>query len=146
MRLPHAVLAVLLAVSALPGAFAAGAGAAPSPAGTPVAVEGGRYFNITPVELEALLAKKDFFFVNTHVPYEGDIAGTDASIPFDRTIAEIGRYPTDKSARIVLYCRSGRMSDIAARELVKLGYTGVINLEGGMIGWERAGYPLEHRQ
>jgi rhodanese-related sulfurtransferase len=138
------ILAAVVALSLLPAAFAAGN--VPSPAGAPVAVDGGKYFNITPAELTALLAKKDFFFVNTHIPYEGEIAGTDASIPFDRTRAEIRRYPADKSARIVLYCRSGRMSDIAARELVKLGYTRVMNLDGGMIGWERAGYPLEHRR
>jgi rhodanese-related sulfurtransferase len=34
------------------------------------------------------------------------------------------------------------MSAIAARALVKHGYTDVWNLDGGMIAWERAGYPL----
>jgi rhodanese-related sulfurtransferase len=32
------------------------------------------------------------------------------------------------------------MSTIAAEELVKLGYTDVWNLEGGMVEWEQAGY------
>jgi phage shock protein E len=145
MRSLPAILAVVLAVSALPVAFAEGSGSASgsAPTGRPVVVDGGKYFNLTPAELKALLARKDFFLVNTHIPYAGDIAGTDASIPFDRTRAEIRRFPTDKTARIVLYCRSGRMSDIAARELVKLGYTHVFNLDGGMNAWEQAGFPLK---
>jgi len=34
------------------------------------------------------------------------------------------------------------MSDLATRALVKLGYTNVWHLDGGMINWEQAGYPL----
>ena len=41
-----------------------------------------------------------------------------------------------------LYCRSGSMSAIAARELVKLDFTNVTNLAGGMVEWEKQGYEL----
>jgi rhodanese-related sulfurtransferase len=114
--------------------------------GTPVSVEGGSYLNITPATLDTLLAKKDFFFVNVHIPFEGEIALTDAFIPYDQTMAKLGKYPADKSARIVVYCRSGRMSDIAARELVRQGYTNILNLDGGMIEWEESGLPLKRSQ
>jgi len=89
-----------------------------------------------------MLARKDFFFVNVHIPYEGEIARTDAFIPFDRTPALIPEYPADKNAKIVLYCRSGRMSDIAARKLAAAGYTNLFNLAGGMIAWQKAGLPV----
>ena len=54
----------------------------------------------------------------------------------------VSEYPADKSMKIVLYRRSGRMSASADAALVKAGYTGVWNLEGGMIAWELADYQL----
>lgn len=86
--------------------------------------------------------RKDFFFVNVHIPYEGEIARTDAFIPFDQVEKQLNRLPSNKGAKIVLYCQSGRMSDIAARTLVRLGYTNLWNLEGGMIVWRQRGYSL----
>ena len=106
---------------------------------------GGFYQNISTDGLQRMMDDKDFLFVNVHIPYEGDIPGTDVSIPYDHITepAYFNQLPLDKDDKIVLYCRSDRMSTIAAEELVKLGYTDVWNLEGGMVEWERAGYPLE---
>jgi len=108
-----------------------------------VAVEGGgRYTDVTATVLSRMLAKKNFLLVNVHIPFEGELAGTDLAFPFNQVEANLARLPADKRARVVLYCRSGRMSDIAARALVKLGFTDVWNLDGGMIAWQEAGYPL----
>jgi len=106
---------------------------------------GGNYTNTTTSGLAAMLAEKDFTLVNVHVPYEGDIPGTDLSIPFDQVGANLAQLPS-RGAKLVLYCQSGRMSDIAARTLVTLGFRSVWNVDGGMIAWERAGYPLVRRR
>lgn len=113
--------------------------------GRPVAVAGGTYQNITPPELKGMVAKKDFYFVNVHIPFEGNIANTDASIPYNEIEQNLARLPSDKNAKIVLYCRSGRMSEIAAETLIKRGYTNLWNLDGGMIAWEKAGLPIESK-
>lgn len=112
--------------------------------GVPVSVEGGgTYWDISPVQLADILKSKDFIFINTHIPYEGEIEQTDAFIPFEENEPQhVGDYPEDKTAKIVLYCRSGRMSSIIAKELVKAGFSNVWNLDGGMIAWEKAGYEL----
>jgi len=47
-----------------------------------------------------------------------------------------------RETKIVLYCRSGSMSAIAARALVAAGYTKVWNLDGGMNAWRALGYPV----
>ena len=82
--------------------------------------------------------------INVHIPYEGGIQGTDAFVPFNTITKRLGELPADRDAEVVLYCKSGRMSEIAARQLVKLGYTNVKQLRGGMIAWQRAGLPLRH--
>lgn len=42
---------------------------------------------------------------------------------------------TDKSASILIYCRSGRRSALAAANLVELGYSNVYDF-GGIIDWK----------
>ena len=100
------------------------------------------FSDISVAELSTMLESKDFLFVNTHIPYEGKIAGTDAFIPYDELEQYADQLPADKGSKIVLYCRSGRMSEIAATALVQQGYTQVYEVDGGMIAWEEAGLPL----
>ena len=110
--------------------------------GKAVPADGGTYFDLTASQLEVMLKTKDFPLVNVHIPYEGEIANTDLSIPYNQIENRLAALPPDKGAKIVLYCRSGSMSAIAARTLVRLGYTNVWNLAGGMVGWQQQGYPL----
>jgi len=131
-------LAILVAV------LTAGCSSQPAPqAPTKVSVKGGAYTNVAPAMLKQMLATKDFVFINVHIPYEGEIAATDAFIPYDRVAENIAKFPADKNAKIFLYCRSGRMSAMAAEELVARGYTNVWNLDGGLIAWETAGLPVK---
>jgi len=94
-----------------------------------------KYTDITSEELHEMLKNKDFYFINVHTPYEGEIEKTDAFIPYDQIDKNLDKLPKDKNAKIVLYCRSGRMSKIAAQSLVDLGYTNVYNQLLGMHDW-----------
>ena len=115
---------------------------APVP-GMQVQVQGGAYTEISVKELQSILKNKDFTLVNVHIPFEGDIPNTDVSIPYDQIAQNLDHLPADKNAKIVLYCRSDRMSTIPSETLVGLGYTNIYNLDGGMVAWENAGLELE---
>jgi predicted sulfurtransferase len=111
--------------------------------GTPVQVEGGgSYWTITPAQLHDMLAKKDFFMVNTDIAYTGEIEGTDLFVKPDALNQNLDKFPADKSKKIVVYCAAGVSSQPAAAALVKAGYTRVMQLKGGMIEWQRQGYPI----
>lgn len=149
-RTRHRRVALLLALLAT-GLILSACGGAQQPAaqsgaagavGTVVDTGNGMYTDITPAELKAMMDKKDFFHVDVHVPHEGIMPQLDARIPFDQITRELDQLPQDKTAKIVLSCRSGRMSSEAATALVAAGYTNVYNLSGGFNAWRDAGYPF----
>ncbi len=107
--------------------------------------DAGGYTDVSVEGLALMMEDKSFPLVNVHIPYEGEIEGTDLFIPYNEIEQNVDQLPEDKDARIVLYCRSGSMSAQAARTLVELGYTDVWNVDGGMIAWENSGRSLLNR-
>ena len=99
------------------------------------------FTRLEPAAFADRMQNDDAVVINVHIPYEGELEQTDAFIPYDKIMAD-DRLPKDKSQEILLYCRSGRMSEEAGAELNKAGYTKVAHLEGGMKAWEAAGRQL----
>ena len=64
---------------------------------------------------------------------EGHIPGA-ILIPYTEIENKAIELLPDKDAQILVYCRSGRRSKIAAESLAKLGYTNVKEF-GGIIDW-----------
>ncbi len=112
------------------------------PIGKPVTLANGIYTDISVAELQGILAKKDFKLINVHIPFEGNLPNTDLSIPYNEIDKNVKYLPADKAAKLVLYCRTGHMSALAAETLVNMGYTNVLNLVGGMDAWQAAGLTI----
>lgn len=55
-------------------------------------------------------------------------------LPYDEIIDRQSELPADKNTPIIVYCRTGRRSELAALSLLELGYTSVYDL-GGIQDW-----------
>ena len=96
------------------------------------------YEQISGAEAKALMdSESDYVIIDarTQSEYdEGHIPGA-ILIPEYEIASRAEKELPDKDQLILVYCRSGRRSKIAAEELVKLGYTNVKEF-GGIIDWE----------
>ena len=54
-------------------------------------------------------------------------------------------YAPEKTDKLIVYCKKGKRSVIAANYLERLGYKNVKFLDGGWKAWEMA-YPLEYEE
>lgn len=94
-------------------------------------------------QFEAAIEDADAVVINVHVPYDGELEGTDLFMPFDAIDPAL--LPTDKTTPLVIYCRSGSMSAEAVVTLAGLGYTNIVELQGGMNGWRSSGRLVQTR-
>ena len=93
--------------------------------------------NITPEEAKKLMdTETDYVILDVRAQYEydqGHIPGA-ILIPNTEINTRAESVLTDKDQLILVYCRSGRRSKIAAEALVELGYTNIKEF-GGIIDW-----------
>ena len=99
--------------------------------------QGAVYMNITAEEAKQIMDSEEGYIildVRTQEEYDqGHIPG--AILICHEEIAEKAeKVLTDKDQLILVYCRSGRRSKIAAEALVELGYTNIMEF-GGIIDW-----------
>lgn len=106
----------------------------------PTQAEAGVYQTLTLEAFDDILNNdaSGYTIVNVHIPYEGEIEGTDANIAYNDIDALTAALP-DKNAPIILYCRSGNMSAQASSALADLGYTQIWDVPGGMNAWSETG-------
>ena len=99
--------------------------------------QGAVYVNITAEEAKQIMDTEEGYIildVRTQEEYdESHIPGA-ILIPHTEIEARAEEVLTDKNQLILVYCRSGRRSKIAAEALLELGYTNIKEF-GGIIDW-----------
>ena len=99
--------------------------------------QGAVYVNITAEEAKQIMDNEEGYIildVRTQEEYdEGHIPGA-IVISHEEIEEKAEQVLTDKDQLILVYCRSGRRSKIAAEALVELGYTNIKEF-GGIIDW-----------
>ena len=99
--------------------------------------QGAVYVNITAEEAKEIIDSEEGYIildVRTQEEYDqGHIPGA-IVISHEEIAEKAEEVLTDKEQLILVYCRSGRRSKIAAEALVELGYTNIKEF-GGIIDW-----------
>jgi len=101
--------------------------------------------SISITDAKAMLGKSGAVFLDVREPEEfkaGHIPGA-INIPRGLLEFQIEQQAPDKNQTIVVYCRSGNRSALAAATLMKMGYKSILNMDGGWKAWQDAGYPAE---
>jgi molybdopterin/thiamine biosynthesis adenylyltransferase/rhodanese-related sulfurtransferase len=99
---------------------------------------------IEPFEAAAEIEGGDVVLIDTREPHEYQEAHLENGklVPPGLLADEIAAAAPDRSARTILYCRSGNRSYIAAEQLEALGYENVASMAGGILAWQEQGLPV----
>ena len=99
---------------------------------------------ILPFEAQAEIEGGDVVLIDTREPHEYEEAHLEGGklVPPGLLADQIGEAAPDKSARTILYCRSGNRSAIAAAQMEALGYENVASVGGGILLWQEQGLPV----
>ncbi|OGT05831.1 MAG: hypothetical protein A2103_01035 [Gammaproteobacteria bacterium GWF2_41_13] len=65
-------------------------------------------------------------------------------IPINNLRERLNEIDQYKNKFVIIYCQSGQMSLIAAKELYEKGFDNVSVLNGGLFAWLAEGFPIKH--
>lgn len=96
-------------------------------------------------EAKNMLGKEGVVFLDVREPKEYKAGHVPGAVNLARGLLEfkILKAVPDKNATVVLYCKTGGRSALATYSLVRMGYKGVISMDGGWVAWSKKGYPVE---
>jgi molybdopterin/thiamine biosynthesis adenylyltransferase/rhodanese-related sulfurtransferase len=99
---------------------------------------------IEPFEAAQEIEGGDVVLIDTREPHEYQEAHLENGklVPPGLLRDEIATAAPNKSARTIIYCRSGNRSYKAAEQLEALGYTDVASMAGGILAWQEQGLPV----
>ena len=110
-----------------------------------VAEAKGSVCQVTVSEAKGLLDEGGHIFLDCREPKEYKMGHVPGAVNIPRGLLEfkIANKVPEKNTPIVMYCKSGGRGCLAACTLCRMGYEKVMNMDGGWLAWEKAGYPVE---
>jgi phage shock protein E len=83
--------------------------------------------------------------VDVREPAEWDEGHIPGAKPIPRGLLEYkaAEELPDKDERIVVHCAVGGRGALAAKSLKDMGYTNVVNMDGGVNAWREKGYEVQ---
>ena len=99
--------------------------------------QGAVYMNITAEEAKQIMDSEEGYIildVREQDEYDAGHIPSAILIPYTQIAEKAEEVLTDKDQLILVYCRSGRRSKIAAEALAELGYTNIKEF-GGISDW-----------
>ncbi|PZA06715.1 MULTISPECIES: rhodanese-like domain-containing protein [unclassified Meiothermus] len=87
-------------------------------------------------------ARSPKFILDVREPYEfaaGHVAGAKL-IPLGQLAQRAAEIP--RNLPVYVICRSGNRSAQASQILVSKGFSNIHNVQGGLLAWQAAGYPV----
>ena len=106
-----------------------------------------KYRTLSPAEAVRVINQDDSLVLDVREDSEvasGRIAGA-KHIPLGSLQKRMGDIEKYKDKPVVVYCRSGNRSAVAASQLTAAGFQDVVNLQGGVQAWQTAGMPLKKK-
>ncbi len=99
------------------------------------------YRSISPEEIMHLLkedfSKAEYILLDVRNGDGSTVIPGSVEIPLKEVERKFSQLDFDKT--IIVYCRSGVRSREASKKLYNLGAKNVVNMDGGILAWERAG-------
>jgi hydroxyacylglutathione hydrolase len=98
----------------------------------------------TPAEVAEMLAAPEpplVLDVRTPTEWSAKRIARSLNVPLNQLTARLAELPRDR--QLVVHCAGGYRSSIAVSLLQRAGFRDLVELSGGVAGWQGAGLPLE---
>ncbi len=99
---------------------------------------------VEPFEAAEEIRGGEVVLIDTREPHEYQEAHLEDGklVPPALLAEQIAAAAPQKSARTILYCRTGNRSAIAAAQMQEMGYEDVASMAGGIVRWQEQGLPV----
>ncbi len=99
---------------------------------------------LTVEQASAMIEKENALVLDVRTPaeyYRSHIQGA-TLVPLQQLQQRVSELQNHKDKPVLIYCRTGNRSTVAAQILVEEGFSKLYHLSQGIVGWQRAGKPV----